>query len=109
MKKLAMIGILFLAFAGGNALAADAPKGKPEATEVSQDQRKDMAAMHEKMAECLRSDKTMDECRDQMRAQGQGMMASGLCPMAAQGQGMGMHDHKLMKHRAKMQGNSPKE
>ena len=66
------------------ALAQD----KPATTaEPSKETREKMAVMHEKMAACLRSDKSLADCRNEMRAYCQSLGPSG-CPM---GPGMGMH------------------
>lgn len=49
----------------GAALAADSPPGdRPAPTQA---QREQMAAAHEKIAACLRSDKPFDECRAEMK------------------------------------------
>lgn len=48
-----------------------------------------MAAMHEKMAACLRSDKTMAECRTEMIKNCRDTLGPDECPM-----GMG-HGHMM--------------
>ena len=50
-------------------------------TKTTQPQRANMAAMHEQMAKCLRSDKPMSVCRSQMRENCKAMMGESSCPM----------------------------
>lgn len=87
---------------GAGAATADEPPSAPSAATPSaaaapsKEMRATMAAAHERMAECLRSDRAVADCRSEMQAtcrsmmggQGQGCpMAGGQgCPM--QGQGM---------------------
>jgi hypothetical protein len=47
-----------------------------------------MAALHEKMAACLRSDKALAECRDEMQKNCRDMMGEQGCPMMGKGMGM---------------------
>ena len=68
------------------AMAEDKPQ-PPATAEPSKEAREKMAVMHEKMAACLRSDKSIADCRNEMRAYCQ-QMGPGGCPM---GPGMGMH------------------
>ncbi len=56
---------------------------------MSAETRRQMADMHQKMAECLKSDKSLSECRDNMMANCP-MMKDGQCPMKGM-MGM-MHD-----------------
>ena len=80
----ASISSVLLIAAGNAVIAADAPTNAP-----SQEMRAQMAAMHELMAACLRSDKSMSECRTEMMARCQSMMGSQGC-RTAMGMGMGM-------------------
>ena len=75
-----MIGIMLVA---GSGIAA----GAEEPAAPTRDMREKMAAMHEKMAVCLRSDKTFAECSDAMRQECRSTMGERHCMM-----GMGMHD-----------------
>lgn len=69
----------------GAALAAD----EPQATQTpSKEMRDKMAAVHEKVAACLRSDKPFGDCRAEMQQNCKTMMGEQGCPMM----GMGMHD-----------------
>lgn len=76
-------GLLCIA-AGTGVIAADAPTSAP-----SKEMREQMATLHEQMAACLRSDKSMSECRSQMISSCQSMMGGQGCRMAM-GMGMGM-------------------
>lgn len=64
----------------------------PMMSEPSKEQRAKMAEMHGQAAECLKSDKSFDECRKQMMDNCP-MAEDGACPM------MGMHK---MHHRGMM-------
>lgn len=55
--------------------------------ELNQDERQQMATMHEKVASCLRSEKTMSQCHEEMMKE---------CPM---GESCTMG---TMKHRARL-------
>jgi hypothetical protein len=44
-----------------------------------------MAALHEQMAACLRSDKSIADCRDEMRKNCQTTVGSQGCPMMGMG------------------------
>ena len=69
-----------LLWATGAALAADTtPADRPP---PSKEMREQMAAAHEKIAACLRSDKPIDECHAEMRKMHDSMM----------------HEHHRMDH-----------
>lgn len=55
---------------------------------MSAETRKQMADMHQKMADCMKSNKPISECRTNMMANCP-MMKDGSCPMM----GMMMHDY----------------
>ena len=105
MKNLIVIGTLFTALLGGASSAAEAQKTtkapKNAAAEMTKEQRENMAAMHEKMAGCLRSDKSMSDCHSEMKGQCQAMMGSGGCPMMEHTGGM--MGPGMKRHRAVMQ------
>lgn len=63
---------------------------------MSPETRKQMADMHQKMADCLKSDRSISECRDNMMANCP-MMKDGSCPMT--GMMMGHGDYDCMMHR----------
>lgn len=65
------------------ALAANPPTTAPAGP--SKDTREKMAALHEQMAACLRSDKSIADCRDEMRKNCQTTVGSQGCPMMGMG------------------------
>ena len=91
MKNMMRV-LCVLAMCGGVSIAqaeGKADKSKPT-TPVSKEDREKMAAVHEKMAACLRSDKSFDVCHDEMKAaheKGEG------CPMMGDHEGMKHHHH----------------
>lgn len=76
--KSAFVLIALVAALLGSVLAAE-PSG--ENTGLSKEQRAQMAAVHEKMAACLRSDRPLEECRDEMHASCVGLFGDEGCPM----------------------------
>jgi len=65
------------------ALAANPPPTTP--TGPSKDTREKMAVLHEQMAACLRSDKSIADCRDEMRKNCQTTVGAQGCPMMGMG------------------------
>ncbi|MGE4132560.1 MAG: hypothetical protein AB7F86_13035 [Bdellovibrionales bacterium] len=60
--------VIGTAACAANAKKADATSAsQDQSSNLSSDQRKSMAEMHQKMAECLKSDKSLQECQNQMR------------------------------------------
>lgn len=87
--KSVIIFVALLMSAG--TFAADAPKkaeGKQAADEPSTELREKMAASHERLALCLRSDKKIEECHNEMREQ---------CQDANEGYGCFMMGRKGMR------------
>lgn len=71
------------------AIAADsAPAGAAEPTKET---RAKMATLHEQMAACLRSDKSMNDCRSEMMSACQKLMGDSGCPMM----GWGKHNRMM--------------
>lgn len=64
--------------------------------------RQKMAEMHSKMASCLKSDRPMDECRNEMMSSCQKMMGEDGCPMMGK-QGMMKGNMRGMKGQGKKQ------
>ena len=59
--------IVFTLFLALPALAAEkAAPSKPKHPEPTKEQREEMAKSHEAMAQCLRSDKAMEDCWHEM-------------------------------------------
>ncbi len=79
--------LLFLSSLVGSAVSAEEPKGKPAMTA---EQRSKMAEAHEKMAVCLRSEKPMKDCHEEMRKACNDNKGEG-CPMM--GMKKGRHHH----------------
>lgn len=67
ITKLAIIALFCMSFGAVQAADQTGPDAKRPAP--TKEQREQMAKMHEQMAACLRSDKTVRECREAMRAQ----------------------------------------
>ena len=59
--------------------------------------KKDMADMHQKMADCLRTDKSMQDCHGEMMKDCQGAKASGHCSMMDSMMSKGGMKHGKMK------------
>ena len=81
------LALLIATTAGTIALAADPPataSGGP-----SKEIREKMAVLHEQMAACLRSDKSIADCRDEMRKNCRAAMDPHNCPMMGMGRGVG--------------------
>lgn len=57
----------------------------PTPTTVSKETREKMAVLHEQMAACLRSDKSLVDCRAQMRKGCQQSLGVERCPMMDMG------------------------
>ncbi len=64
-----------------------------QTSEPSKEDRLKMAAMHQQMSLCLKSDKTLEDCRKEMMAN---------CPMMKDGHCSMMGDSMSMKHHGKM-------
>jgi hypothetical protein len=79
-----LIGLV--AALGGPALAQG--KGTPQMTA---EQRTKMAEAHEKMAACLRSDRPLSECHEEMMKSCQETMGAANCPM------MGKHHGRAIE------------
>ena len=78
----------------------------PNAPSPSADQRQAMAAIHEKMAACLRSDRSYAECRSEMWSSCQTQMGQNGCPMMGM-MGPGMIGGRGMMGPGMMQGAPP--
>ena len=94
-----MIALVFLL--AESAWCADAPPASPPQAAPSKEMREKMASMHDQMAACLRTDKSLAECRKEMMkaCKGAGRPA---CPMMDMGGGTGMdHEHNTQPGTAK--------
>ncbi len=92
----AAVAALALSVAASVGVAADPapPSAKPPAAAApSKETRESMAALHEQMAACLRSDKSIEDCRSEMRKACHEKLGDHDCPM------MSMHGHDRMRMR----------
>ncbi len=87
-KRALRIGVAIGALSLLVGVASAAPPSTGGAT-VSKETREKMATIHEQMAACLRSDKSLAECHSEMRKSCTDLGDQG-CPMMGMG-GMGMH------------------
>lgn len=78
-----LTGTILLAVASMT-LAAEPPADQ---TAPSREMRDQMAAVHQRMAACLRSDKPIAECREEMRQNCAKFMGKQGCPMMGGMQG----------------------
>jgi hypothetical protein len=83
-----IVGTLSVAF------AAEPPSSATPAAGPSKEMREKMAAFHEQLAACLRSDKPIADCHKEAMKHHQEMMGKDGCPM------MDM-DHMMQKQPAK--------
>ena len=79
-----LFGVIALAIYCATVAAAEPPAAPPE---PSKEMRAKMAAAHEQMAACLRSEKSMADCRKEMMKSHHELMGEQGCPMME----MGMH------------------
>jgi hypothetical protein len=97
MKQNLTITAIALVLASSISLAANKTANMPSPTP---EMRQKMAKQHEKMAACLRSDKPISECRQEMMRGCKDIMGPQGCPMMG---GMGMGRHNGMRHHGMMQ------
>lgn len=98
MKKLAVC-LSVLAMFVSPAFAADSKDQSADHKmhEPTTEQRAAMATMHEKLATCLRSTKTMKDCHQEMMEACK-VNKDACPPMMMHHHGKGGHDHKMMEH-----------
>ena len=97
MKRMMFLALAVASF-GSFAMAAETTSkstGAKSPPELSSDQRKKMAGLHEKMASCLRSDRPMSECHQEMMKGCKDAMGKGGCMMMGGKMGHGMHHHMM--------------
>jgi len=80
MKRIALL-LGIGAVLGGFALAQDKGATPAKPPPITAEQRKKMADLHEKMAACLRSDRPLSECHDEIMKACQETMGTNNCPM----------------------------
>jgi hypothetical protein len=79
MRRSWLVAATLASLASGAAWAEDPAVG---AADPSAEQRRTMAEIHRKMADCLDSARPIAECRAEMQASCQSRMGSQGCPMA---------------------------
>jgi hypothetical protein len=79
-----------LALSLSTAFPAEPPA--PSHPALTKEQREKMATIHEKMAACLRSDKSLADCHKEAMQSCQEMMGKEGCPMMG-----GMHQHMMQQ------------
>ncbi len=92
MKKSLLTASMVLAFSMGVMANESSPAQKDSKSAPSKESREEMAVTHEKMAQCLRSDSSIEDCHEQMRGQCHDMKDKGHCSMMGK-MGKGMHKH----------------
>lgn len=90
-KGLVLAAMSVMSVMGTVALAATEPAPAPAT--VTKETREKMAVLHEQMATCLRSDKSLADCRAEMMKGCKESMGDQGCPMMGMGRGMGKHSH----------------
>ncbi|MGK5082459.1 hypothetical protein WDW37_04060 [Bdellovibrionota bacterium FG-1] len=94
MKKIHLL-LCALSIVGTSALAADKTAQAPATAkrpEPTAEQRQKMATLHEKMAACLRTDRKLSDCRQEMMKSCKEQMGKDGCPMMGRD---GMHHHGM--------------
>lgn len=77
-KYASLAAIAFVSLVGaGTTRAAEQPSETPPSKEM----REKMATLHERMAACLRSERTFQECREEMQKNCSNMMGERGCMM----------------------------
>src|SRR5579859_371038 len=84
-----LLAALLSMLVAGAFAAEPSPQGHPALTK---EQRESMAAIHEQMAACLRSDKPLAECHKEAMKKCQETMGKDGCPMMH-----GMHEHMMQQ------------
>ena len=105
MKKSFLIKIAAVILLGSSGLAVAAEKTKMKSNmdkmkhiEMTTEQRQNMVTSHEKMATCLRSDKSAEDCKKEMKNSCQENMGKENCAMMEEMHGMKgkMKQHSMM-------------
>lgn len=91
-KTMIALSASLMAMLGAAALGQEKAPPAAQAPQMTKEQRAKMATAHEKMAACLRSDRPLTDCHDEMMKSCQDAMGSaGMCPMMGMGHGMMHH------------------
>lgn len=98
MRQIASRGVAAIAcvvLTMGLAWSADPAPAAPSAQVPSKEMREKMATMHEKMAACLRSDKSVADCRAETMKSCKGAMSTDDCLMMGMGAAKGMRHGRM--------------
>jgi hypothetical protein len=87
MKRIGLL-LGMVAMLGSSALAEDKGTTPTKGPQMTAEQRSKMADLHEKMAACLRSNRPISDCHNEMMKGCQETMGASGCPMMG---GMGHH------------------
>lgn len=79
---------------GGLTVRAETARSTGKPPTPSTEQREKMAAAHEKMATCLRSERDFSECRNEMMKECGEVFGKAGCPSMGAGMGMGKGPHR---------------
>ncbi len=80
MKRIALL-IGLIATLGGPALAEEKGAAPAKAPQMTAEQLSKMAEAHQQMAACLRSDRPLSECHEEMMKSCHETMGTSNCPM----------------------------
>ncbi len=97
MKRIGLL-VCFVAMLGNSAFGAETStksNGVKMPAEITADQRQKMADIHDKMAVCLRSDRPMADCHQEMMTACKSTMGKNGCPMMSEKMGHGMKHHMM--------------
>lgn len=86
-------GLLLAAMSVMGAVSLAATQPSPAPATVTKETREKMAVVHEQMAACLRSDKSLADCHAEMRKSCKESLGDQGCPGMGMGMGMGMGKH----------------
>lgn len=97
MKRITFL-MFALATLGNLALGAETTSMSTEAKgppQLTTEQRQKMADLHDKMAACLRSDRPLSDCHEEMMKGCKEAMGKDGCPMMIGKMGHRMHHHMM--------------
>ena len=100
MKNLSTTIVMLIILSCNTSFGAGKNKIKNKTILVTLEQRQSMASIHEKMASCLRSDKSVEICHKEMMESCQEMMGKNSCLIVGEMHGAmkDMIDEKNMMH-----------
>ena len=93
-----LVGLSFATHAEDHGPSGAAPGEAMATRKMTPELKKDMADMYQKMADCLRTEKSTEQCSQDVMKNCPVMEKTGFCPIH---QGMGAMNGKGMKHGGK--------